>query len=92
MVGSTVSGDAAGAVPGADSWLTIQADVPGPGTNTLTYAGIPESAYVSFYSTNLMTGPWVPFFTNAPGINGTGTVVDASATNTQRFYRLNGPL
>lgn len=89
--GGKVSGYVAGAVPNADTWLTIQANVPGPNTNTLTYAGFPASQYVVQYTTNLTTGPIIKLATNTPAINGIGTLEDPAATDEQRFYYLSGP-
>jgi len=89
--GGKVSGYVAGAVPNAGYWLTIQANVPGPETNTLTYAGFPASPYVTQFAANLATGPWVSLVTNTPGVNGVGTVLDPAAADSQRFYLLKTP-
>ena len=89
--GTNVSAYVAEANLNPGDWLALQADDPGPTTNTLTYLGLPRSQYVVQYATNLTTGQWFPLATNTPGANGVGTVQDATATGPRRFYRLSGP-
>jgi hypothetical protein len=89
--GGKVSAYAAGAIIDPGNWLSIQANVPGPRTNTLTYVGIPSTNYVTQYATNLSGSPWFALVTNSPGTYGIGTVRDPAATDQQRFYRLSGP-
>jgi hypothetical protein len=89
--GGKVSAYAAGAVINPGNWLSIQANVPGPRTNTLTYVGIPNTNYVTQYATNLTGSPWFALTTNSTAANGIGTVQDPAATDPQRFYRLSGP-
>ena len=89
--GGKVSGYAAGAIINPGTWLSIQANVPGPRTNTLTYLGIPNTNYVTQYATNLTGSPWFALMTNSTAANGIGTVQDPAATDPQRFYRLSGP-
>jgi hypothetical protein len=73
-------------VAGTNSVLSLQVGVPGSGTNTLTFAGVPGYSYVVQYATNV-TGPWQPFSTNTAATNGLWTAIDRTATNTSRFYR-----
>jgi hypothetical protein len=77
------------AIPG--DWLRIQKGVPGPGTNTLNYVGVPNAEYLVQLATNLSTGPWFTLATNTAGADGRGTVIDSRATNSQRFYRISTP-
>jgi hypothetical protein len=91
MAGTNVSHFTAEAIVNPGDWLTIQAGVPGPQTNTLTYIGLPGSTNLLQYTTNLQTGPWLPLTTNLPAPNGIGTVQDAAATDRQRFYRVTAP-
>jgi hypothetical protein len=88
--GTNVSAYAAEAILNPGNWLALQAGLPGPGTNTLTYLGLPSSQYVAQYATNLTTSPWFPLATNSPGAYGVGTLLDTTATDPQRFYRLSG--
>jgi hypothetical protein len=88
--GTNASAYVAEAILKPGNWLTIQAGVPGPGTNTMTYLGLPSLPYLVQYATNLTTSPWFPLATNIPGPTGIGAVEDR-ATNRQRFYRLSGP-
>jgi hypothetical protein len=88
--GGKVSAYAAGAILPL-YWLSIQANAPGPRTNTLTYLGVPSVSYVTQYATNLTGSPWFALTTNSPAANGIGTVQDPAATDRQRFYRLSGP-
>lgn len=89
--GGIVSGHVAEAVTTNLTWLSIQAGVPGPKTNTLTYLGVPNAQHIILYTTNLTTGMWTPLVTNIPAINGVGMVLDPGATDRQRFYILDGP-
>ncbi|MFM2082421.1 MAG: hypothetical protein RL380_1112, partial [Verrucomicrobiota bacterium] len=73
-------------VTGTNSVLSLQVGVPGSGTNTLTFAGVPGYSYVVQYATNV-TGPWQPFSTNTAATNGLWTAIDRNATNATRFYR-----
>ena len=91
IAGGRVSAYVAEAITNTITWLSIQAGVPGPNENTLTYSGIPNFQHVVLYKTNLLTGSWIPLVTNIPGANGVGMVQDPSATDPQRFYILNGP-
>jgi hypothetical protein len=89
--GGKVSEYAAGVIINPGSWLSLQANVPGHHTNTLTYVGIPNTNYVTHYATSLTGSPWFALMTNRSAANGIGTVQDPAATNQQRFYRLSGP-
>ena len=73
------------------AWRSIVAGVPQPNANTLVYSGLPNAPYVTLYSTNLTAGQWDPLLTNTTAADGYGTVLDAAATNAQRFYRLRTP-
>ncbi|MCX8092440.1 MAG: Ig-like domain-containing protein, partial [Verrucomicrobiae bacterium] len=44
--------------------VRLEVGVPGPGTNTLTLAGIPGYEYVVEVTTNVGSGPWWGFATN----------------------------
>jgi len=89
--GTNVCAYVAEAILNPGNWLTLQAGVPGPTTNTLTYLGLPSSQYLVQYATNLTTSPWFTLATNTPSAYGVGTVQDPTATSPQRFYRLSGP-
>ncbi len=89
--GWKVSTYLARAIVNPGDWLTIQRDVPGPNMNTLSYVGVPNSQYLMQFATNLTTSPWFILATNAAASNGRGTVLDATATNDQRFYRVSEP-
>jgi hypothetical protein len=89
--GTNVSPYVAEAIVNPGNWLTLQAGVPGPTTNTLTYLGLPTSQYLVQYATNPATGQWFTLATNTPSAYGVGTVQDPTATDPQRFYRLSGP-
>lgn len=69
----------------------LQIGVPGEGTNTVSFAGIPNYQYLVQFATNLTDSPWFNLSTNTAGANGLWTVVDPSATNAQRFYRVSTP-
>jgi hypothetical protein len=79
------------AILGEGNWLPLRFGVPGPHTNTLTFTGIPGSQYAVQFSTNLATGNWFPLTTNTAPADGYATVLDTSATNGQRFYRVSAP-
>ncbi len=71
--------------------VQLQTDVPGPDTNTLTLAGIPNYQYVVQFATNVEGSPWFNLSTNTAGGNGLWTVQDPTATNAQRYYRVTTP-
>lgn len=89
--GGKASTNIAEAIVNPGNWLTIQANVPGPQTNTLSYVGVPGSTNLLHYTTSLQTGPWVTLATNMPATNGIGMVQDTGATDAQRFYRITAP-
>ncbi|WP_160164550.1 choice-of-anchor tandem repeat GloVer-containing protein [Pedosphaera parvula] len=59
-----------------------------PRTATLTWLGMTNTPYILQYTTNLTTGLWLNLSTNFSDNTGAWTNVDATATNSQRFYRL----
>jgi hypothetical protein len=71
---------------GMSSARSLQIGIPGVHSNTLTFAGIPSSTYVTEFATNL-PGPWFSLMTNNAGSNGFWSVIDPEATNAARFYR-----
>jgi hypothetical protein len=71
--------------------VSLQVNVPGPHTNTLTLAGIPDYQYVVQFATNLPANPWFNLSTNTAGSNGLWTVLDLTATNVTRYYRVSTP-
>jgi hypothetical protein len=71
---------------GTNSVVSLQVGVPGAGTNSIQFVGIPNYTYVTQYATNI-AGPWLPFSTNTASTNGLWTAVDRNATNVARFYR-----
>jgi autotransporter-associated beta strand protein len=75
-------------VSSTNSVVSLEVGVPGSGTNTITFAGIPGYSYVTEFATNL-TEPifWHELSTNTAGTNGLWTVTDDTATNSSRFYR-----
>lgn len=75
-----------GSVTGTNSIVSLKVGVPGAGTNSLQFVGIPNYTYVTQYATNV-AGPWLPFSTNTASTNGLWTAVDVNATNVARFYR-----
>ena len=77
------------AIPG--DWLRVQEIVPGSGTNTLNCVGVPNAQYVVQFATNLTTSPWFTLAANTVAADGRGTVLDCTATNAQRFYRITAP-
>lgn len=78
-------------VSGSNTVVRLQTGFPGSGTNTLTFAGIPGYQYIAQFATNLTTSPWFDFSTNAAGTNGLWQVIDPTATNAQRYYRVRTP-
>jgi uncharacterized repeat protein (TIGR03803 family) len=76
---------------GTISVESLQVGVPGPYTNTLTFAGNPSFQYLVQFATNLSGSPWFILSTNIASANGTWTVLDPTATNAQRFYRVLAP-
>jgi uncharacterized repeat protein (TIGR03803 family) len=76
---------------GGLSLVNLQTGYPGPGTNTLTFAGVPNDQYILQFATNLTTSPWFTLSTNAAGATGLWSAVDPTATNAQRYYRLATP-
>jgi hypothetical protein len=91
MAGGKASAYMAKAIVIAGDWLTVQGDVPGPHTNTLTFVGVPNARYVVRFTTTLTAGPWFTLATNTVGANGRGTLMDCTATNAQRYYRVSAP-
>jgi hypothetical protein len=71
--------------------ISLQVNVPGPHTNTLTLAGIPDYQYVVQFANNMPANPWFNLSTNAAGSNGLWTVLDPTATNGSRYYRVSTP-
>jgi subtilisin-like proprotein convertase family protein len=78
----------AGSTTGSLTVVRLQTDVPGPDTNTLTLAGIPNYQYVVQFATNALGNPWFNLSTNTAGANGLWTVQDPTATNSERIYRV----
>jgi len=72
----------------SSSVVSLQVGVPGPHTNTLALFGTPGHSYLAQFATNLTTSPWFTLSTNTASPNGTWTVMDPSATDAQRFYRV----
>ncbi len=72
-------------------WVRIQSGVPGRGTNILDYVGVPSTEYVIQFATNLTTRPWFTPVTNTVAADGRETVIDCTATNSQRLYRVRTP-
>jgi hypothetical protein len=91
VAGGKVSPFAAGAILNVSNWLTIQLNIPGTQTNTMTYGGFPGSQYIVQYTTNLGAGPWNRLVTNTPTVSGIGTVVDGPILDPERFYILTLP-
>ncbi len=89
--GGKISPYVAKAMAAPGNWLRIEEGVPEPGTNTLTYVGVPNAQYLVQFATNLTTGPWITMATNTVAADGRGTLVDCTATNAQRFYRVRTP-
>jgi hypothetical protein len=72
---------------GTNSTVSLKVGVPGAGTNTISFAGVPNYAYITQYATNI-AGPWLALSTNTAATNGLWTVIDTKATNATRFYRV----
>jgi hypothetical protein len=89
--GGKISPYVAKAITIAGDWLCLHEGVPGPYTNTLDYVGVPNAQYLIQFATNLTTSPWFTLATNTVAADGRGTVLDCSATNRQRFYRVGTP-
>lgn len=62
----------------------------GPGTNTLTFAGVPNTEYLVQFATNLTDSPWFTISTNIAGATGTWGIADP-VSGLQRFYRAVAP-
>jgi autotransporter-associated beta strand protein len=75
---------------GASTVTSLQPGVPGVHSNTLIFVGFANSTYVTQFATNL-PGPWFSFSTNLADTNGFWQVIDPSATNPARFYRVLWP-
>lgn len=71
--------------------LSFRSDRPASNSTTLVFAGIPSNSYTVEFSTNLSTNLWHPFSTNLVPASGRATVLDTTATNDQRFYRIGAP-
>jgi hypothetical protein len=57
-----------------------------------TVSGQSGQEYIIQASTNLVTGPWVPIFTNPAPFTSTFTFTDSPSTYPARFYRaVTGP-
>jgi WD40 repeat protein len=65
--------------------------IPGPNSNTLSLAGIPNHEYVVQFATNLTTATWFNLATNVAGTNGLWMVIDPAATSPERYYRVMMP-
>ena len=59
----------------------------GDGTVTVSFSGTPYVEYVVQASSNLTAPLWKNVSTNLAGADGQWTFVDATARQTQRFYR-----
>lgn len=60
----------------------------GPGAFALSGLGNPNAQWQVSFATNF-TGPWFPLSTNVVAdANGIWSLLDSSATNTQRFYQI----
>lgn len=89
--GSPVTGTIRIQIIGTASLSSIKSlavGVPGPGTNTITFAGIPGYQHVVQYATNLTTSPWFNLSTNLVPAAGLWSVLDPQATDPARFYRV----
>jgi hypothetical protein len=75
----------------AGDWLQIHGGFPGPATNTLQYVGVPNAQYLVRFATNMTSSPWFDLATNTVAADGRGMVLDCTATNDQRFYRISTP-
>ncbi len=72
------------AIPGA--WLRVRQGLPGPGSSTFKYVGVPNVQCLVRFATNLSTRAWFTLATNIVAPNGHGTVLESRATNAQHFY------
>jgi len=82
---------AGGATNNSVTVVQLETGVPGPNTNRVTLAGIPHYEYVVQFTTNVNDGPWWNLSTNTAGANGLWTVLDPTATNDYRYYRVATP-
>jgi uncharacterized repeat protein (TIGR03803 family) len=74
--------------PGASLVLNLQTSgPPGDQTNSITFAGVANSPYTLQFATNI-AGPWFDLTPGVPSSAGLSTNIDATATNSQRFYRI----
>jgi hypothetical protein len=80
-----------GGVASSNSVVRLQENVPGAHTNTLSFAGIPNYQYVVQFATNATDSPWFNLSTNTAGSNGLWSVLDTTATNANRCYRVRTP-
>jgi hypothetical protein len=71
-----------------NSLISLQVGVPGCNSNTLVFAGVADCQYVVQFATNLSTSPWFNLCTNYTDTNGLWQIVDPTATDAQRFYRV----
>ncbi|HWQ90102.1 MAG TPA: SBBP repeat-containing protein [Clostridia bacterium] len=60
------------------------------GTNELVFSGMPETEYITQFSTNVLLGPWLDFSTNTAAPDSFWKLNDCTATNASRFYRAVG--
>jgi len=74
-----------GTVPGPVA-TSLRFGVPSPGSNTLTFRGVPGTTYLAEYSLQVV-GPWLDFATATAAADGSWMIVDSNATNAARFYR-----
>jgi WD40 repeat protein len=90
-LGNTASGmvliDMA-AVNGCNSEIGLATGCPGLYSNTVTFAGVPSFQYIVQFATNLSNSPWFCLATNYPAANGLIQIIDPTATNGERYYRL----
>jgi hypothetical protein len=89
--GGQVAAFLARAILSEGSVLSLKPGIPGPNTNTLTFAGLTTKSYRVQFATNLTTSPWLTLSTNTANAYGRGTVLDPAATNDQRYYRVLTP-
>jgi WD40 repeat protein len=75
-------------VSGCDSEVSLLAGYPGPGSNTVTFLGVPGYHYVVQFATNLSDSPWFCLCTNTTPTNGLIFSIDPAANTPQRYYRL----
>ncbi len=53
--------------------------------------GVPNAQYLVQFATNLTASPWLTLTANTVTADGRGSVLDCTATNAQRFYRVSAP-